>query len=166
MHLGFVGYPPFVEARPRVGRVAAAPAFAGGGQHGIDIDQVPQLAGPAVGHGGAEHAAVAVHDEDAVVEFLGVQRAQHVGDVGFQVDGGREQVGALAHACQRDGMRAVAGADQRVQRVAPVPGAAPGAVNEQVVGHGGSSFRAGGRQTPVSAAVSRFKTSDNDLAGI
>ena len=132
-----VRFGPGDARRPRVGRVAAAPAFAGGGQHGIDIDQVPQLAGPAVGHGGAEHAAVAVHDEDAVVEFLGVQRAQHVGDVGFQVDGGREQVGALAHACQRDGVRAVAGADQRVQRVAPVPRAAPGAVNEQVMGHGG-----------------------------
>ena len=120
-----------------LGRLTAAPAFAGRGQHGVDVDQVRDLPRPPVGHGGAEHAGVAVHDEDAALHLFGIQRAQHVGDVRFQVDRGREQVGAFAAAGERDGVRAVAGTGQVAKRVTPVPRAAPGAVNEQVMGHGG-----------------------------
>lgn len=120
-----------------LGRLTAAPAFAGRGQHGVDVDHVRDLPRPPVGHGGAEHAGVAVHDEDAALHLFGIQRAQHVGDVRFQVDRGREQVGAFAAAGERDGVRAVAGTGQVAKRVTPVPRAAPGAVNEQVMGHGG-----------------------------
>ena len=84
-----------------------------------------------------------MHHQDAIGQLFGIQRAQHVGDVGFQIDLGVQQVGALAQSGQRDGVGAVAGADQRAQRVAPIPGATPGAVNEQVVGHGAHPLRCG-----------------------
>jgi hypothetical protein len=76
-----------------------------------------------------------VHDQDAVGQLFGRQRAAHVGDVRLQRDAAREQVRALAQAGEGDGVGVVAGADQRVLHRPPVPRAAPGAVHEQVVGH-------------------------------
>jgi hypothetical protein len=73
-------------------------------------------------------------------QLFGRQRAAHVGDVRLQRDAAREQVRALAQAGEGDGVRVVAGADQRVLHRPPVPRAAPGAVHEQVVGHGLPSF--------------------------
>ena len=63
-------------------------AFAGRGQHGVDVDQVRGSAPAADGRPRRCRASgVTVHDEDAALHLSGIQRAQHVGDVRFQVDG-------------------------------------------------------------------------------
>ena len=111
-------------------RVGTAPAFAGLGQYGVQIDQMLKPLRPAGGHGGAQHAGVGVHHQHHIVHFFGIHGGHHVLNVRFQIDVGAQQVGTFAHASQRDGVSPVTCLDEAWQNTLPAPGAMPGPVNQ------------------------------------
>jgi hypothetical protein len=110
--------------------VGAAPAFPRFGQYRVQIDQVTQALGPAVGHGGAQHAGIRMHHQNHLVHFFGVHGGHHVGDVTFKIEARVKQVGALADPGQGDGMGAVTGTYQAWQDPLPTPCAVPSAMHE------------------------------------
>jgi hypothetical protein len=120
-------------------RVAAAPALAGQRHHRVHVHELLHAAGAArgepVGGAGDHHAAVAVAHQHDVGQLLGVDQADDVGNVVVQRDGRVSKVRALAVAGERDRMHLVAGRAQRAEHAAPHPGAAPGAVHQNVSAH-------------------------------
>jgi hypothetical protein len=58
------------------------------GHHGVDIDQVLDPPGQAIGDGRAQHAGVGVHGQHHVLQLFGLDGLQQVADVGLERDRG------------------------------------------------------------------------------
>jgi hypothetical protein len=71
-----------------------------------------------------------MHHQNHLVHFFGIHGGHHVGDVGFQINTGLEQMGALTHPGQGDGMSTVPGSHQAWQDPLPTPRAVPGTMHE------------------------------------
>lgn len=67
----------------------------------VEVVNVAEPLCDPVADGGDDHAAVAVTDEDHVVQVGRLYQANHVGDVRVQVDRRAEQVAAVAEAGER-----------------------------------------------------------------
>jgi hypothetical protein len=65
---------------------------------GVEIDELPDALGRAVGNAGRHHAPVAVPDEGDVLERLELDHGQGVGDVRLEVDRGARMVRPLTEA--------------------------------------------------------------------
>ena len=118
--------------------VLLAPAFAGQGDHRVEVDKAAQrlrvLRGQPICGAGDHHAAITVADQDDVAEFLGLHQSDHVGHVGLQGDAaggqGMAQVRAFTVAGEGDCVDFVAGRTQRAEHAAPDPGTTPGAMDQ------------------------------------
>jgi hypothetical protein len=64
----------------------AAPAFAGLGNHRIDIHEMPQPAGLPVRDGGADHARVGMDGQHDLIHLFGRDGVGHIRDMGFERD--------------------------------------------------------------------------------
>jgi hypothetical protein len=136
--------------------VLLAPAFTRQGHHRVHVDQVAHRVGAtrqqAVGDAGDDLAAIAVTHEHDALQFFGIDKAQHIGDVGLQPDVRAAQMGAFAIACERDGVHLVPGRAQRGEHAAPDPGAAPGTVNQDEGGQAHGRFSANHKPATLSPA--------------
>jgi hypothetical protein len=108
-------------------------------RHGIDVHEMPHSSAlprqQAIGGAGDHQPAVAVADQDHLVELFALHQVDDVGQVRVERDAAIEQVRPFAHAGERDGVRAVAGRAQHRQHTRPTPGPVPGAVDEHEGGH-------------------------------
>ncbi len=104
--------------------------FAIVGETGIDVDKLLDAIGDAVGDAGDDHAAVAVSDEDDVVEVFVEDFVDDILDVGGEVDVGGGEMDAFALAGEGGAIDFPAVVGEEAVGFAEGPGAAPGAVDE------------------------------------
>ena len=102
---------------------------------GIDINQVGKAVRKAVGHARDHHAAIAVPDQDSVAQFFRFNRVDHVRDMRLQRDTLRQKMRTFAHPCERNGKRAVTRRPKGRQHTLPTPGAVPGTMDQDEIGH-------------------------------
>ena len=95
------------------------------------------------GGAGDHHAAIAVTDEDRVLELVHVQEPGDVVHIGREVDLGTRQVGAVSEPGQARREDQVPRLPQQARHPRPAPPTVPGTVNEDergVCGHDGQKL--------------------------
>src|ERR1035437_5478801 len=95
------------------------------GYNGVDKDDLPDAVGYAVHHAGDHHPAVAVADEDNVMQIFPEDEIDDVGDVRGEVDVRTGKVHPFAETSESGPVDLVTvGAEQQVDLL-PLPPAAP-----------------------------------------
>jgi hypothetical protein len=86
---------------------------------------MPQPGRTAVGDGRADHAGVRMNDEHHAIQFFCIQGADDVLNVRLQVDVAVQQMGAVAHASERDCVHLMPLRTQHRGNALPTPSARP-----------------------------------------
>jgi hypothetical protein len=83
-----------------------------------------------LGNAGDDTAGVGVPGQHDVLQAFVFDQVDDVGDVGVEIDGGRQEMDALAEAGERRGVDLVAALFEPVGHPPPAPAAVPGAVHQ------------------------------------
>ena len=101
----------------------------------IKIDKGFDAVGHPVGHSGYHHAAIRTADEDNVADFLGLDAARDVANVGFEGNVFVRLMSALADTRMGRRENLVPHLAQRCRRVMVALAAIPGAMNQNDICH-------------------------------
>ena len=131
--------PSLTAGRFNFGEVNHVRDFAVFGQQSVNVDDALDAVGHAIGHAGDDHAAVAVADEDDVVQIFPEDDVDDVLNVRVEVNVRAAEVGMFAEPGERRAINDVAVGGEQIVHVFPIPTAAPCAVHDDV-----GEFFAGG----------------------
>lgn len=109
--------------------------FAVLGNEGVEIHQRPQPLRHAVGDVANDETGIRMTDEHDVPQLFPDQEIGDVIDMHLDTEATIEQVRALAQTGKRGGKRPMTRAGQPVAHTLPDRAAAPGSVDENIIGH-------------------------------
>jgi hypothetical protein len=109
--------------------------FAIEGICGVEIDAVAHAVRRAVRHARDHHPAVAVPDQDRVVQVFIEQQRRHIVDMGIEIDAGMKLTGVFAHPRQGGRVDDVAGLLQPTCHELVAPPAMPATMDQNESRH-------------------------------
>ena len=110
-------------------------AFAVLGNEGVEIHQRSQPSRHAVGDVANDKTGIRMTDEHDVPQLFPDQEIGDVIDMGLHTEAKVEQMRALAQTGKRGGEHPMTRGGQPVAHTRPDPAAAPGSVDENIIGH-------------------------------
>src|SRR5215216_755226 len=119
----------------KFGRELLNQATAVGKRRGVQVHQLGDALGDAIGRARDHEPTVAVPKEHHVVEVLELYELHHIGYVSIQVDLGRGKVNPLAEAGEGGGIGVVAFVPQLPGDLLPAPSSQPTATDQHVSCH-------------------------------
>lgn len=117
----------------------------------VEVDEPGKAAGRPVGDAGEDARAERVTDERHVLELLGLEVGDDVGDPRGEVDAGVVEVGAIAGPGEGDGVRVVARVPEKGRDARPHPAPEAGPRDEDDRAH--DRARRSGDPAPMGIAV-------------